>query len=296
MNWLIRFAILSFAINSILFPTIANSQDLSQVVDFADQQYKADNFEIAASEFNRALFFGHTEQDILFLKIASCYFNLKDFELSIAFYDKAYFATKSDSVKNEAVLGKSFSLIMENQWMLALSELMNMESIQYNQQRIKMNFLQGMAYFGLHKDDRAESAFHNCLQNLPEDSVNNTLIDKEFTLIRKSEKRFNPKTAWAMSLIVPGSGQTYSKEYKEAANSIILLSGLYYLTVSLATKISYLEALVVILPWFQRYYTGGANKAEKLALNKQLASRNNSYLSILDYLESQNLKQLKTVH
>jgi tetratricopeptide (TPR) repeat protein len=273
----------------------AKRQSLSEIVDFADQQYKSENFEIAASEYNRAIFFGNSNQDRLFLKIANCYFNLKDFEQSIVFYDKAYFVTQSDSIKNEAILGKSFSLIAENEWMLSLSELMNIDITKYHHQKVKMNFLQGIAYFGLHEDKLAEASFKNCIEDLSP-NTETALIEKEFALIMKNEKRFNPKTAWLLSLIVPGSGQLYSKEYKEAANSAILLGGLFYLTVSFATRFSYLEAIVVMLPWFQRYYTGGANKAEKLAKDQQLVMRNNSYLSILDLLKTENLKESKTIN
>lgn len=294
MNWSIRFVILFLAISSILFPTNANGQSISEVVDFADQQYKSENFEVAASEFNRALYFGNSGQDKLFLKIANCYFNLKDFEQSVVFYDKAYFSTQSDSIKTEAILGKSFSLILENQWMLALSELMNIDTTANNNQKLKINFLQGIAYFGLHEDELAEASFKNCIIKLPENKEIDQ-IEKEFDIIRKSEKRFRPKTAWALSLILPGSGQLYSKEYKEAANSAVLLGGLFYLTVSFATRFSYVEALFIMLPWFQRYYIGGANKAEKLAIGQQMEMRNNSYLAILDLLDAEKLKKSKPI-
>ena len=292
MNWSIRRVILSFAISTILFPALSSSQSLSEVVDFADQQYQSENFEVAAGEFNRALFFGHPEQGLLSLKIANCYFNLDDFEQSIVFYDKAYFTTQSDSIKNEAILGKSFSLIVENQWILALSELMNIDQPTNADQKFKIEFFKGITYFGLREDSLAKASFAVCLSEL-ESTANVDLIEHEFELIRKSEKRFRPRTAWGLSLILPGSGQLYSKEYKEAANSAILLGGLFYLAVSYATKFSYLEALFVMLPWFQRYYIGGANKAEKLALEHRLALRYNSYLSIIELLEEEKLNGSK---
>lgn len=294
MNWSIRCVILFYAINTILFPAVSVGQSLSEVADFAEEQYKSENFEVAASEFGRALYFGHSGQDKLFLKVANCYFNLKDFEQSIVFYDKAYFASQSDSIKNEAILGKSFSLIVENQWMLALSELMNIDNAASDDQKSKMNFLQGIAYFGLHEDELAESSFKKCLNDLPL-NVDFQSIEHEFESIRKNEKRFNPKTAWALSLIIPGSGQFYSKEYKEAANSAILLGGLFYLTVNFATKFSFAEAVLVMLPWFQRYYIGGANKAEKFAIEQQLAMRNNSYQAILELLETKKFKESKSI-
>jgi hypothetical protein len=50
-----------------------------------------------------------------------------------------------------------------------------------------------------------------------------------------------------------------------------------------------------MLPWFQRYYIGGANKAEKFAIEQQLAMRNNSYQAILELLETQKFKESKSI-
>jgi len=51
-----------------------------------------------------------------------------------------------------------------------------------------------------------------------------------------------------------------------------------------------IQAMVAVLPWFQRYYIGGANKAERLALERQKVERNNSYLSIMKFLETESKK------
>ncbi|MDP3642038.1 MAG: hypothetical protein Q8S54_02480 [Bacteroidota bacterium] len=167
---------------------------------------------------------------------------------------------------------------------MALSELMNIDSAKINNQEVKLNFLKGIAYFGLHEDDLSEEAFRKCAEGLSS-NTGTSEIETDFNAIRKSEKRYNPHTAWLLSLLVPGAGQLYSGEFKEAANSAALLGGLLYLTVSFAGKYSVFEAIAVVLPWFQRYYMGGANKAEKLTLEKQLANRYQSYQSIMKRLE-----------
>ncbi|MFA5329627.1 MAG: hypothetical protein WC384_17670 [Prolixibacteraceae bacterium] len=287
MNWLTKPAILFFGIINFLFAQSAFCQSLDEIVSFSDQQYEKGNYELAANEYNRALFFGYSEQDILCMKIANCYFNQNKLDQSAIFYDRAYFSSSSDSLKTEAILGKSFSLILEKNFILALSELMNIDSSNVADQNIRLNFMKGIAYFGLNEDDLARDAFNKCAAEFP--GKNNARdFEKEFADIRKSEKRFNPQTAWFMSLIVPGSGQLYSGAYKDAANSAVLLGGLIYLTVSFAAKYTFLEAVVLVLPWFQRYYMGGANKAERLTLEKQLRKRNDSYQAIMRRLESES--------
>jgi hypothetical protein len=262
------------------------SQSLAEIVAFADQQYKVENYKSAIYEYNRALFFGYSSQDKLYMNIAKAYFYQKDLDQSIVFFDKAYFNTASDSLKNEAILGKSFSLILEEQWLLAISEMMNMDTTTSLHQTAKMNLFQGIAYFGLHEDELAQKSFRNCLTKLSPGS-NLEYIDNQFTLIRKNEKRYNPKTGWVLSLILPGAGQLYAGDYKNSINSLALVGGLFYLTIGYASSASVLEAFFIILPWIQRYYLGGAGKAENLTLEHQLKDRNNLYVSLVEYLETE---------
>ena len=246
MNWLEKHAILFFGIINLLFVQSLFCQNLDEIVDFSNQQFAKGNFELAANEYNRALFFGYNAPDKLCLKIANCYFNQNKLEQSEQFFDRAYFSTGSDSIKNEAILGKSFALILEKKYMLALSELMNIDSAKIAYHDIKLNFLKGIAFFGLQQDELSEEYFKKCAKGL---SCDNNLanIEKNFSLIRKAEKRFNPNTAWMLSLFIPGAGQVYSGEFKEAANSAALLGGLIYLTISVAGKYSYVEAIVACI-------------------------------------------------
>jgi hypothetical protein len=285
MNWSIKPVVIFSLIINLYFIQRSFCQDTDKIVIFSDQQFAKGNFELAANEYNRALFFGYHEPDRLCLKIANCYLNLNKTDMSAVFFDRAYFSGTTDSIKTEAILGKSFSLILDRQYMLALAELMNLDSAKIAEQDIKLNFLKGIAYFGLRQDELAESAFKKSVDIYSENNCISN-IEKEFQQIKKSEKRYNPHTAWLMSLIVPGTGQAYAGEYKDAVNSAVMLGGIIYLATSFAAKYSALEAIAIILPWFQRYYMGGANKAERLALEKQESKRNDSYQSILKHIEN----------
>ena len=290
MNWFKKPVRLFLVIINFFFLQSSYGQNLDEIVEFSDQQFAKGNFELAANEYNRALFFGYQAQDQLYLKIANCYFNQNQLEQCSGFYDRAYFSSSSDSIKTEAILGKSFSLILDKNYLLALSELMNIDSAKIKSQDIKFNFLKALAYFGLHQDELSDEAFKKCAKELSAD-ISLSEIETEFDAIKKSEKRYNPHTAWLLSLFVPGTGQLYSGEYKEAANSAVLLGGLLYLTISFAGKYSVFEAIAVVLPWFQRYYMGGANKAEKLTLEKQMAKRYDSYQAIMRLIDTESMRK-----
>jgi hypothetical protein len=289
MNWLIKPVVIFSAIISLIIVSPSYCQNTDQIISFSDQQFERKNYELAANEYNRALFFGSTNADAICLKVASCYINLNKPALSALFFDRAYFSATSDSIRTEAILGKSFSLILVKQYMLALSELMNLDSSRISEQNIRLNFLKGIAHFGLNDDKPAEIAFKKSILEASGKNYMND-IEKEFKLITKTEKRYNPHTAWILSLIVPGTGQAYASEYKEAANSAVLLGGLIYLATTFAVKYTALEAIVIILPWFQRYYLGGANKAERLTLEKQERKRNDSYQRILSHIKELSLE------
>ena len=289
MNWLIKHVLIFLLITNFFPVKYSYGQNLNELVLFSNVQYEHGNFELAANEYNRALFFGYKFEDRLSLKIANCYFNLNKLELSEQFYDRAYFSTNSDSIKTEAVLGKSFSLILGKKFILALTELMNLDTLSINNQFIKLNFLKGIAYFGLHQDKFAEACFFRCVKGFT-DREGKVEIGEDFVRIRKAERRFNPAIAWRLSLILPGSGQVYSGNYMEAANSSLLMAGFAYLTVNIAIEYTFVEALVVASSFFQRYFVGGANMAEKLTLERQNKELNNSFLSIMKILEAADTK------
>jgi len=289
MNWLIRRLILFLLIINV-HSQEAFSQNLEEIVKYSDQLFEKGNFELSVNEYNRALFFGSTESDKICLKIANCYFKMKKLDQSIQFYDRAYFSSNSDSIKTEAILGKSFSLILDKNYMLAISELLNLDSTKIAYHNIKLNFLKGIAYFGLHQDEFSELYFERCYSQISK--VNHSEIMNEFNSIRKNEKRFNPKTAYFLSLVLPGVGQFYSGAIKEGLNSIVLLDGLLVGAIFLAKEYSIFLTFVSILPWYQRYYLGGANKAEKLTLEKQTLRRNDSYQIILKKIEIAYLENM----
>ena len=285
MNLLRKYAIFCSLIISILGATNLNAKQLDKLVSFADQQFELGNYKLAAMEYNRAIFFGDDRQDLLYLKIAESYFHLQNYPLSLAFFDKSYYASSADSIQSEAILGKSFCFILKDQYMLALAELMNLKDSLPVNQEIKASFYTGLAYFGTTDYPKAEAAFSSCLTTMNK-KADVGLINQEFETISKSRKRYNPTTAWFLSLIIPGSGQLYSGEIKEAANSMVLLGGLIYITIRLSVNYSFFEAAITVLPWFQRYYIGGANRAERYAEETYQHKRYNAYLRILQQIDN----------
>ena len=257
------------------------AQTVEEVVRYADEQFEKENFQFAAQEYNRALFFGSDQVDRLSIQIAHCYNELSNYDLAATFYDRSFKYSQSDSLKNEAVLGKAFCLLMKSENILALNELLYLSDEPNLLQKTGLHYLKGIALYSLGDDSLAYDEFYTVL-NLTGagDSVKN-LLDNEFEKVFRYNKRYNPKRAYMMSGIIPGSGQLSVGAFKEGINSMVLIAGLYLVAVQIIRAYSLLDAGLTLFPWIQRYYLGGMDKAKGLALSKIEKKRYQSYQKIL---------------
>ena len=257
-------------------------QTVSDVVQFANREFEQGNYAIAAKEYNRALFFGYEKQDEISLQIARCYTELNELELATDFYNRAYRLSQNDSLKNEALLGNAFCFLLQEKYVLAISELFNLSDHPAKGQSIQAHFLKGIAHFGLQEDSIAYQEFVQTLEFNEENELNKEQLKTEFEKVFKYHKRYNPKRTYVMSGIVPGSGQLSIGAVKEGINSMLLIGGLYLIAVGVIQNYSFWDAAIALFPWVQRYYLGGMDKAKELAISKIEAKRHESYLKIVD--------------
>lgn len=80
----------------------AFAQDLAGTLDFADKQFKNQDFVGAADTYERVLFFDTTLQfaNGIYIKLAECLFRQQKLEEAARQYEKAYYVTTSDSLQN----------------------------------------------------------------------------------------------------------------------------------------------------------------------------------------------------
>ena len=267
---------------SLIWSTFVPAQTVDDVVRLADTQFGQGNFANAAKEYNRAFFFGYNKQDELSLQIARCYTQLNQLELASDFYNKAYRLSGSDSIKDEALLGEAFGLLIQEKYVLAISELLNLSENASTQQKIQYHFLKGIAHYGIRDDSIAYTEFVQSLQLSGALTLNGEILKTEFDKVFRYQKRYNPKRAYVMSGIVPGSGQLYTGAIKNGINSMLLIGGLYLIAINVARNYSFWDAAVALFPWVQRYYLGGMDKSKELAISKIESKRYESYLKIIE--------------
>lgn len=267
---------------SILLFVGANAQTVSEVVAFADTEFEKGNYEIAAREYNRALFFGSENVDVISLQIGHCYSEMEDYDLAAEFYDRAYKYSQNDSLKNESVVAKAFGMLVTNQHIKALEELLYFSENSSLEQKAQMHYLKGIAYYNTENDTLAYAEFLQVLDAFPSSDSLRLLITQEFNNVQKYPKRYNPNRAYIMSALLPGSGQFSVGAVKEGFNSMLLITGLTIAAIQIVKHYTFLDAVLTLLPWIQRYYIGGMDKAKALAFNKIDKKRYESYLKIIE--------------
>jgi len=252
---------------SLVFGKSIFCQNLQQTKRFADSLFAAKNYELAKKYYLRALFFGNEiELFEINYSIAQSSYLQNDLVGAIQHFETAYFLCPYDSLKHEILFQKALCFTLLNDYQSAVSELFSItDSLSTNESK-KLNYFLGIAHWGLKDYLKSKTYFIH--------SIDSTYITEKQSIeeIFKSKRLFKrpfPKLAMFMSFILPGSGQIYAGRPKEGINSFILTYSLAALSINIASRLSFFDALFAVGPWYQRYYFGGAQNAKRYAIEKQ---------------------------
>jgi hypothetical protein len=155
-------------------------------------------------------------------------------------------------------------------------------SLQRWHKKFSYHFLKGIAYYGIGDDTLAFDELQQSLLYAGTNDSVEILLAREFDKVFRYQQRFNPRRAYIMSGIVPGSGQLSVGAIQEGLNSMLLIGGLYLIAIHVVRQYSFIDAAIALFPWVQRYYLGGMEKSKSLALSKIENKRYESYLKILE--------------
>jgi tetratricopeptide (TPR) repeat protein len=252
------------------------AQSLHETEAFAQQRYEAKDYETAAEAYRRVLFFDEKNEysPWVYKKIADCLFETSAYEEASKYYSLAYFTQNSDEEKATITLQKAACHLLTRNYPFAQEELLYLPEKLTPKQDSARYFYEGMLFFALEDFQKAEAAFKKI-------AVDTLAVHQIF---RKNEKvsKINPKTAKTLSIIFPGLGQLYVGDIKNGLNSMALTGALLYLGVRTAANATFLDAVVSVVPWFQRYYTGGFYKAELIAQQRKQEKRHQVFNELLN--------------
>ncbi len=267
--------------NSIFF--IGRGQSAEEVLQLANSLYQSGNYDFALKEYQRFLFFDQTSNAEIYAHIGECYWNLHQYNEAIEFYDKAFFTYSTDSLRYKSLFRKVDCYIRTGSFGLALSDLLSLnDSLQGNNYYMKQ-FYCGICSYGMQDFSSAELYFINAVDPAYPKQRNEI---KELFKNRKKFYKPNSTAAMVMSMTIPGSGQLYAGDYRNAVNSLLLTSLLAYLGIRIYITESLFDAIITIAPWFQRYYMGGYTRAEQYAIQKCAENRSKIFIKISDVIAS----------
>lgn len=121
-------------------------------------------------------------------------------------------------------------------------------------------WLEATALFGLQDYDGAFGMYETLLNEGQTDEK------KKLGDVRRKLTRANRKSetlAFYMSTILPGTGQLYAHDYRNAINSLLLSGGFMALGIHSGIQYGIVNSLLVVLPWWGRYHIGGMQRASE---------------------------------
>jgi tetratricopeptide (TPR) repeat protein len=272
-----------------LVPAFLQAQTADQTYAFALYESRQGNYDIAIKSLKRLQFFDDPNNfPGVFKMIADCYFQQSKYEDAFYYYDLASIQAENDSMLPEIVARKVSCKLYDHQYQEALIELLSFNMDINPVQQWQFDMLFGITYFYLDEYDQSKLYFLKCTDSLQLQQVDN--VNEDFRHIKHIEKRFNPKTVRVMSILIPGAGQFWVGDYRNGVNSLLLVTGLLAAGATLSGSIALFDSLVIIGPWFQRYYTGGYQRAYKIAEARQKEEKNKVLAQLVKMLDQSSAR------
>ncbi len=261
-----RSAVLALTIFSYWLAPVVRAQSSANCLTMAGQAYQQANYTHALDLYERVMFFDreHLSHDD-YESIARCYAAIQQFDKAAAFFQTSAIATPMDSLRAIRFLKVAWCQLMQRNYQEALLTLYNLsdETLSVPLQHEKQFYI-GVACFCLNQFDESHNALSACFSS----TNDKKWLDSLFMANHHLTKRYNPRTAKTLSMILPGSGQLYTGDIQQGLFSLLLVSGILALGVNYFLNYTWIDSLTSIAPWFQRYYFGGFQRAEQGALSK----------------------------
>jgi tetratricopeptide (TPR) repeat protein len=266
----------------LLISTNIYAQDLKQTFDFANELFSKKDYEGATETYRRVIFFDKSDEyrKGCYQNIADCLYETQNYEEAADYYELAYFQANSDSLKTEILFRKTSCYLLQNDSKRAEIELLNLSTNLNPEQSRRLTFYSAILHFSTGKFKESETEF----LALTTDSVKRQNI-REIFLKNEKVSKMNPKKAKILSTILPGMGQFYAGDVKNGLNSFLLVGGILTWGILASFEaVSPWDAFFTMVPWVQRYYTGGIKRAETITINRIQQKRSRIYNQLLDEL------------
>lgn len=198
----------------------------------------------------------------------------------------AYNVEPNDSIRKELSFKRALIFTLQENYNDAFAELLSLEDSLSDYFAKRRSFYYGIIHLENDSISASKTNFINALNS--NDSLS---IKKTDSLFRHFHPhRPSPLVAKTLSVFLPGLGQLYVGDYKNSINSILLTGAIAAVFINVGLKYTLFDAMVGVLPHFQRYYLGGIKKVGTAALEKQKAKKEKLLQSMLEVFAHRNKK------
>ncbi len=272
-----KYLFLHIVIFSLFFNRV-DAQTIQQEYEHALELYHQHEYASAISSFRRVVFFDRINYPLSYKLLGDCYKQTGEKTKSLYYYNLARSAPVSDSLSTEIDFAVIAVHLMFNEPNFALINLFSLHFGDNNYFQQKTDFYYSLTYYLLHDFDQSRDYFFKIV-----DTTNPKLrcsVDSLYSAAQRNEKS---SVYLPMFLsIVPGLGQFYLGEYNASLNSFVLSTAIFGLYLIALNHVAVLDAIITILPWFQRYYSGGLLQAKALAKKKKRTVYFQIYNALID--------------
>lgn len=255
-------------------------QTTEEVLEYAQWSYSQKKYYETIESCERIIFF-EKRKNILakaYFQLANAHLAQNNFESALEFFSKVEpVSNPTDSIALEAGFGKIICHLLQNDPQYAMIALINLklEMPEYFQR--KKIFYTAVTNFKINDFYASERGFIELLNN--RDSI---LVKEIFQRLLVEKNKINPRRAKIFSMILPGTGQLYIGDYKNALKSFLLNAAIIATGVHFATAYTILDAYLFTANWFFRYYKGGFIIAQINAENKINSILNASFTQLME--------------
>jgi tetratricopeptide (TPR) repeat protein len=198
----------------------------NNIYRFAEYLYQEKEYLRAAGEYQRMLILADSSfaGDLLLDKIGNCYQLTDKYEMSSQYFQKIIHEYPSSLFKENSYLQIAYNYLKMAIYDQSINYIdANINQLNSQDGRLKMNIIRGMNYFYLREWKQAYDHFTslNPTNNSHKDS-----LSLKFFKLAKEANQFPYKSkllAGTMSAFIPGSGKMYAGKFKDGLYSFILI-------------------------------------------------------------------------
>jgi tetratricopeptide (TPR) repeat protein len=253
-------------------------QSASEILNLAQYEIDNKNYQTASDYFERISFF---ESETLTYKHYTTWalaaLQTNNLERSQQLLQRAIDACTVTDEKNLLTMQLAVIQLSNSNFNEAIVTLLSTDDTPINLP--KKHSLLGICYFGLADFKNSEANFK--LAN----PLKTNEISSRFEKIKQLDKRYKPKKAKVLNIILPGLGYMYLGKPWLGLNSFLLNVSLVTLGIAYASKVAILDALATMYSPIQRYYKGGYVGAEKMATTIKTYKQNEIIQELVGMME-----------